>query len=72
MARRKGSVTSVEHRLRIAEAQRRRHAKRDKTAHVCPTCGRTYRGEHGLAVHLGMAHPEGVRTANEGVPEEKD
>lgn len=56
MARRKGSVTSAEHRAKIAEAQRERHARMDKADRECPLCGQTCRGEQGLVVHLGMSH----------------
>ena len=66
MGRAKGSVTSPEHRARIAQAQRERHARMDKTPRECPLCGQVCRGEQGLAVHLGRSH-EG---ADLGEPEE--
>ena len=59
MGRTKGSVNGPEHRARIAAAQRRRHAARDRTPVECAVCGQVCAGPLGLAVHTGKSHPPG-------------
>ena len=54
------AITKAEHRRRLAAEVERRRAElaelEAELGHVCSTCGRTFDGASGLAIHRGRAH----------------
>lgn len=51
-----GNPLTDEHKRRIGEGQRRRHAAANRGPQTCVGCGREFKGTQGIAIHLAAAY----------------